>query len=111
MNLKCDPLVTRFKFAFRFSTLNPKPSTLTYNVRRYATVTANVRGGSPEEVATKLANNGGQLVRGLQGPTISPIYTPSTDGSPSKAGSFYAVSIAVPKSRIYETVKAGRMSS
>ena len=68
-------------------------------------VTANVRGASAEEVATKLATSGGQLLKGLQGPTVAPIYTPSTDGSPSKEGSFYAVSLAVPKTRIYETVK------
>mmetsp|Transcript_19994 Transcript_19994/g.49651 ORF Transcript_19994/g.49651 Transcript_19994/m.49651 type:complete len:428 (-) Transcript_19994:7-1290(-) len=68
-------------------------------------VTANVRGSSAEEVATSLAKNGSQLLRGLQGPTVSPIYTPSADGSPSKEGSFYAVSLGVPKSRIYETVK------
>jgi ATP phosphoribosyltransferase len=68
-------------------------------------VTANVRGTSAEEVATRLANDAGQLLRGLQGPTISPIYTPSNDGTPSKEGSFYAVSVAVPKTRIYETVK------
>ena len=68
-------------------------------------VTANVRGASAEEVATKLATSGGQLLKGLQGPTVSPIYTPSADGSPSKEGSFYAVSLAVPKTRIYETVK------
>ena len=68
-------------------------------------VTANVRGSSAEEVATRLACNGGQLLRGLQGPTVSPIFSPSTDGSNSKDGAFYAVSIGVPKSRIYETVK------
>ena len=68
-------------------------------------VTANVRGSSAEEVATRLANDAGQLLRGLQGPTISPIYTPSADGGPSKDGKFYAVSIAVPRTRIYETVK------
>jgi len=68
-------------------------------------VTANVRGKDAAEVATQLAANGGQLLRGLQGPTISPIYTPSSDGSPSKEGSFFAVSLAVPKARIYETVK------
>ena len=67
-------------------------------------VTANVRGASAEEVATKLATSGGQLLKGLQGPTVSPIYTPSA-GPPSKEGSFYAVSLAVPKTRIYETVK------
>ena len=68
-------------------------------------VTANVRGSSAEEVATRLANDAGQLLRGLQGPTISPIYTPSADGGPSAEGQFYAVSIAVPRTRIYETVK------
>ena len=68
-------------------------------------VTANVRGSSAEEVATRLANDAGQLLRGLQGPTISPIYTPSADGSPSKEARFYAVSFAVPRTRIYETVK------
>jgi len=68
-------------------------------------VTANVRGSSAEEVATRLANDAGQLLRGLQGPTISPIYTPAADGGPSKDGKFYAVSIAVPRTRIYETVK------
>ena len=56
-------------------------------------VTANVRGSSAEEVATRLACNGGQLLRGLQGPTVSPIFSPSTDGSNSKEGSFYAVSM------------------
>ena len=73
--------------------------------RRLFMVTANVRGSSAEEVATRLANDAGQLLRGLQGPTISPIYTPSADGGPSKDGKFYAVSIAVPRTRIYETVK------
>ena len=68
-------------------------------------VTANISGSSAVEVATVLSSNGGQLLRGLQGPTVSPIYTYSTDGSSSKEGSYYAVSIGVPKSRIYETVK------
>ena len=34
-------------------------------------VTANVRGSSAEEVATRLANDAGQLLGGLQAPTIS----------------------------------------
>jgi ATP phosphoribosyltransferase len=65
-------------------------------------VTANVRGDSPEAVAAKL--NSAATLRGLQGPTIAPVYTPQPDGS-GKAGEYYAVSVAVPKSRIYETVK------
>ena len=69
-------------------------------------VTANVRGSSAEYVA-KAVCSGGSLLRGLQGPTVSPIYTPESDGSVEE-GQFYAVSIGVPKTRIYETVKALR---
>jgi ATP phosphoribosyltransferase len=69
-------------------------------------VTANVRGSSAENVAEKICS-GGSLLRGLQGPTVSPIYTPQNDGT-AKEGQFYAVSIGVPKTRIYETVKSLR---
>jgi len=69
-------------------------------------VTANVRGSSAESVAEKICG-GGRLLRGLQGPTVSPIYTPQSDGA-VKEGQFYAVSIGVPKTRIYETVKSLR---
>jgi len=69
-------------------------------------VTANVRGSSAESVAEKICG-GGSLLRGLQGPTVSPIYTPQSDGA-VKEGQFYAVSIGVPKTRIYETVKSLR---
>lgn len=68
-------------------------------------VTANVRGETAEEIATRLAANGGRLLRGLQGPTISPIFTAGEDNLPSSDGTFFAVSIGVPKSRIYEAVK------
>ena len=59
-----------------------------------------------ENVAEKICS-GGSLLRGLQGPTVSPIYTPQNDGT-TKEGQFYAVSIGVPKTRIYETVKSLR---
>ncbi len=65
-------------------------------------VTANVRGDSAEDVAAKL--NEAATLRGLQGPTIAPVYTPQPDGS-GKAGEYYAVSVCVPQSRIYESVK------
>jgi len=68
-------------------------------------VTANVRGETAEEIAVRLAANGGRLLRGLQGPTISPIFTAGADSLHSSDGSFFAVSIGVPKSRIYEAVK------
>ena len=68
-------------------------------------VTANVRGETAEKIATRLAANGGRLLRGLQGPTISPIFTAGEDNLPLSDGTFFAVSIGVPKSRIYEAVK------
>ena len=43
-------------------------------------VTANVRGSSAENVAEKICS-GGSLLRGLQGPTVSPIYTLQNDAS------------------------------
>ena len=68
-------------------------------------VTANVRGSSAENVAEKICS-GGSLLRGLQGPTVSPIYTPQNDGT-AKEGQFMQF-LSVPKTRIYETVKSLR---
>eukprot|EP00882_Tetradesmus_deserticola_P018178 GHRQ01019505.1.p1 GENE.GHRQ01019505.1~~GHRQ01019505.1.p1 ORF type:complete len:197 (+),score=25.82 GHRQ01019505.1:21-611(+) len=68
-------------------------------------VIANMRGESPEAVATLLMQQEG--LRGLQGPTISPVY--SLDGSNSGAAAkhgFYACVICVAKKNLYSSVKA-----
>jgi ATP phosphoribosyltransferase len=68
-------------------------------------VIANMRGESPEAVATLLMQQEG--LRGLQGPTISPVY--SLDGSSSGAAAkhgFYACVICVAKKNLYPSVKA-----
>jgi ATP phosphoribosyltransferase len=64
-----------------------------------------MRGDSPEAVATLLMQQEG--LRGLQGPTISPVY--SLDGSGSGAAAkhgFYACVICVAKKNLYPSVKA-----
>jgi ATP phosphoribosyltransferase len=68
-------------------------------------VIANMRGGSPEAVATLLMQQEG--LRGLQGPTISPVYTldGSSSGAAAKHG-FYACVICVAKKNLYPSVKA-----
>lgn len=69
-------------------------------------ITANTRGQSPEEIANKLNDVGGDLLVGLQGPTISPIYSPSTDGTGGlQGGQYYAVNIVVPRKDIYRAVR------
>lgn len=46
--------------------------------RRYYQVTANIQGQDAESVAHKVASN--PVTRGLQGPTIAPIYSANGDG-------------------------------
>jgi ATP phosphoribosyltransferase len=69
-------------------------------------ITANTRGSSPEEVANKLNDVGGELLVGLEGPTISPIYSPAKKGSGGlQGGQYYAVNIVVPRKDIYRAVR------
>jgi hypothetical protein len=71
----------------------------------FPVVIANMRGESPEAVATLLMQQEG--LRGLQGPTISPVYTldGSSSGAAAKHG-FYACVICVAKKNLYPSVKA-----
>ncbi|WIA21875.1 hypothetical protein OEZ85_004251 [Tetradesmus obliquus] len=70
-----------------------------------ACLIANMRGESPEAVATLLMQQEG--LRGLQGPTISPVYSldGSASGEAAKHG-FYACVICVAKKNLYPSVKA-----
>ena len=58
---------------------------------------ANMKGGSPEEVAARVLGCPG--LHGLQGPTVSPVFTRS-GGEPC-----FAATICVPKRRLYACVK------
>lgn len=69
----------------------------------YYSVIANMRGDTPEQVASRLIKAPG--LEGLQGPTISPVY--STNGSNTAAQhGFYAATICVRKKQLYAAVKA-----
>ncbi|KAF9661417.1 hypothetical protein SADUNF_Sadunf19G0066600 [Salix dunnii] len=64
------------------------------------TVTANMRGSSPEEVAARVLSQ--PSLSGLQGPTVSPVFC-KRDGK--VAPDFYAIVICVPKKALYESVQ------
>lgn len=72
---------------------------------QYYSVIANMRGNSPEEVAALLMQQEG--LQGLQGPTISPVYSldAANGGAAAKQG-FYACVICVAKKQLYPSVKA-----
>ncbi|BDA42120.1 ATP phosphoribosyltransferase [Coccomyxa sp. Obi] len=73
---------------------------------KFYSVVANMRGSSPQEVAHKILSS--EALRGLQGPTISPVYSMGNghNGSSTAAETgFYACVICVPKSRLYKSVK------
>ncbi len=69
---------------------------------KFYSVVANMRGESPEAVAQLLLEC--ESLKGLQGPTISPVYTMNGGNSASQHG-FYACVICVPKKRLYASVK------
>ncbi|KAK9816824.1 hypothetical protein WJX72_005452 [[Myrmecia] bisecta] len=71
---------------------------------KYYSVVANMRGDSPEQVASRIMTR--ETLKGLQGPTISPVYTlnDSDNGCAAQHG-FYACVICVPKNCLYKSVK------
>jgi hypothetical protein len=61
-----------------------------------------MRGESAEDVAQKLIAMD-PLLAGLQGPTVSQVF--SRNGSGVSDGEFYGVTVCIPKNRLYESVK------
>ncbi|KAF5183025.1 Atp phosphoribosyltransferase protein [Thalictrum thalictroides] len=64
------------------------------------TVTANMRGGSAEEVADRILSQ--PSLSGLQGPTVSPVFC-KRDGKVTS--DYYAIVICVPKRALYKSVQ------
>ncbi|CAM6023137.1 unnamed protein product [Sphagnum balticum] len=64
------------------------------------TVVANMRGSSAEEVAERILEH--TDFQGLQGPTISPVYTTKTGNI---SVDYYAIVICVPKPKLYHAVR------
>lgn len=61
-----------------------------------------MRGSTAEDVAGRLLSS--PELKGLQGPTIAPIYTPDAlNGSHSLR--FFAATVCVPQKRLYDSVK------
>lgn len=59
--------------------------------KRYQQITVNIRGENAEIIADKVAQN--PLTRGLQGPTIAPIY--SVNGGATVNGQWYTVTLII----------------
>lgn len=71
----------------------------------FYSVIANMRGESAEEVSGRLLDS--ELLGGLQGPTVSPVYTRSEGGGGGvhTEHGFYAAVICVAKKQLYPAVK------
>jgi ATP phosphoribosyltransferase len=68
--------------------------------RRYYQVTANIQGDSAEDVAHKVASN--PITRGLQGPTIAPIY--ATNGDHTN-GQWYTLMVIIANNELLQAVE------
>jgi hypothetical protein len=68
---------------------------------RYYSVVANMRGASAEEVGARVLAC--PALGGLQGPTVSPVFTRSPG-----PGAAFAATICVPKSELYESIRGLR---
>jgi ATP phosphoribosyltransferase len=65
--------------------------------KEYYQVTLNIRGENAEEVARKVASN--PLTRGLQGPTVSPIYGTNSDNG------WFTITIIIASSHLLQAVE------
>ena len=72
----------------------------TLQAKRYQQLTVNIRGEDAESLAQRVAAN--PLTRGLQGPTIAPIY--SVNGDSSANGQWYTVTLIVQTNNLLEAV-------
>lgn len=70
------------------------------HAKQYQQITVNIRGNDAESVAHQVAANA--LTRGLQGPTVAPIY--SVNGDTRANGQWYTVTLIVPSKRLLEAV-------
>lgn len=73
--------------------------------RQYYQVTVNIQGDNPETIAQKVAEN--PLTRGLQGPTISPIYSPNAYSGYD--GHWYTITITIPHQYLLKSVEYLRL--
>ena len=72
----------------------------------YFSVIANMRGPSAQAVANRILSHA--ALRGLEGPTVSPVFAPGPDGAASPDTDLWAAVICVPKRALYDSVKALR---
>jgi ATP phosphoribosyltransferase len=69
--------------------------------RQYYQVTANIQGADAEQIAHQIVSN--PVTRGLQGPTLAPIY--AANGSANKSQQWYTLTIIVEGSKLLTAVE------
>lgn len=69
--------------------------------RKYSQISVNIQGEDAEEVARKVASS--PLTRGLQGPTVAPIYSPSDYNG--YRGRWHTVTVIVPSANLLKAVE------
>ena len=62
-------------------------------------MTVNIRGESAKEVARKVASN--PLTRGLQGPTVAPIYSPNGDAE----ATWFTITVIIDSDNLLQAVE------
>lgn len=70
--------------------------------RRYNQITVNICGSSAEDIASKVTNNA--ITRGLQGPTIAPIYAPH-DKVISEDTNWFTVTVIVDNKHLLDAIE------
>ena len=74
--------------------------------RQHVSITANIRGESPEAVARRVLTMGG--VAGLLGPTIAPVFPRDPAAESNGAGQWFALTVVIAESVLLPTVEALR---
>ncbi len=66
-------------------------------------MTANIQGESAEDVAHKVASN--PITRGLQGPTIAPIYAANGNHTNSTNSQWYTLTVIISNNELLQAVE------
>ena len=72
----------------------------------FYSVIANMRGPSAAAVADRILADA--RLRGLEGPTVSPVFARGPDGRVAESTDLWAAVVCVPKKQLYDSVKALR---
>lgn len=70
---------------------------------KFYSVIANMRGKSTQDVASKICNHS-SVLRGLQGPTVTEVYPPSSSGNGAGEERLFSATMCIPKNTLYQSI-------